>query len=167
MSRGAGLLEGLKRDRRLRAECPCCGRQFAVWRAQVFHVRGPLPEEAQGKVKELREQLREGWKELREQRKRAREVPGRSRVATMVGQALEELVPRLQAGLNARDWRKLGDPIDFVVFQGLAERGRVESVRFVEVKTGGARLAGSQRGVWEAVRGGRVRFEVYTREGCR
>ena len=76
-------------------------------------------------------------------------------------------MPRLQDRLNPRDWRRLGEPVDFVVFDGLSATGRVQAVRFVEVKTGRARLANTQQMVREAVERGKVRLEVCREEEVR
>lgn len=159
------FVDKLKSDRRLRAECPHCRRDFPLRGATVFAVEGPLPEEARELVRAIQDDLKRRREELREKRRRAREVPGQARLATEVGQALEALVPRLQDRLHPRDWRRLGDPIDFVVFEGLSATGRVQGVHFVEVKTGRARLGDTQRMVREAVQGGKVRLEVCGREG--
>lgn len=72
----------------------------------------------------------------------------RRRIATETGQLLEVLVPVRQGG-----------PIDFLVFPGLS-RGKVQAVRFVEMKTGSASLNQHQRMVEEAVESGRVEFRV-------
>lgn len=158
------LLDELKRDRRLRVECPHCRRDFPLRQATVFPVDGPLPEEARGLVRTIRDELRKWREDLRERRRRAREAPGQARLATEIGQALEALVPRLQDRLHPRDWRRLGDPIDFVVFEGLSATGRVQAVRFVEVKTGRARLGDTQQMVRDAVESGRVRLRVCEEE---
>jgi predicted Holliday junction resolvase-like endonuclease len=159
------LVDELKSDRRLRVECPHCGQDFPLRQAAVFPVTGPLPEEARELVRGIRDELRRRREELKQRRRRAREAPGQARVATEMGQALEALVPRLQDRLHPRDWRRLGDPIDFVVFDGLSATGRVQAVRFVEVKTGRARLGDTQQMVREAVQQGKVRLEVCGQEG--
>lgn len=124
------LVDELKSDRRLRAECPHFRRDFPLRGATVFAVEGPLPEEARELVRAIQDDLKRRREELRERRRRAREVPGQARLATEVGQALEALVPRLQDRLHPRDWRRLGDPIDFVVFDGLSATGRVQAVQY-------------------------------------
>lgn len=76
------------------------------------------------------------------------------------GLAAEQLAPFLP-GFNylPSDARFLGSPIDYVVFDGLADGDDVEIV-LLEVKTGGAHLSERERRVRRAVDEGRVRYEV-------
>lgn len=161
----ARLIRELQGDRGLRAECPECKRTFALREAVLFPVRGPLPEAAESVITEYEQELRERKKSLRERRKRAQEAAGRSRVATQVGQLMEALVPVLEDRMLYREWRALGDPVDYVVFRGLVRCGRVEQVEFVEVKTGAGRTNPRQKMVQQAVEAGRVRFQVLPEGG--
>ena len=67
--------------------------------------------------------------------------------AVTAGKVHEQLIPYLPAfPYNPKDVRFLGSPIDFVVFDGLAE-GRIRRVVFLEVKTGRSGLTSRERGV--------------------
>jgi predicted Holliday junction resolvase-like endonuclease len=57
----------------------------------------------------------------------------------------------------------LGSPVDFVVFKGMDEKD-IEEVVFVEVKTGSASLSGQERRLRDAVKEGRVSWEMYRAE---
>jgi len=46
------------------------------------------------------------------------------------------------------------------VFSGLTTRDRVEALFFVEVKSGNARLTGSQQSIKKAVEDGSVQFRI-------
>ena len=61
------------------------------------------------------------------------------------------------------DWRFLGSPIDFVIFEGLTS-GELTSVVLVEVKTTRDGLPPAQRAIRDAVDGGLglVRLEFVT-----
>ncbi len=78
------------------------------------------------------------------------------------GRAAEQLAP-FAAGFAERfdpaDARFLGAPVDFVVFDGLAE-GELREVVLVEIKTGGGRLNANERAVKEAIDAGRVGYEL-------
>jgi hypothetical protein len=56
--------------------------------------------------------------------------------------------------------RFVGDPVDFVVFDGLSD-GYVHRVVFVEVKTGNAELNGNERRVKSAVIDRCVEWELF------
>jgi len=92
-----------------------------------------------------------------------------SRGATR-GLAAEQLAPyfpEMVAAFTAGDWRFLGTPVDFVVFDGLAD-GQVERIVLVEVKSGNdARMNDRQRALRAAVNAGTVRLEWLTVRGPR
>jgi predicted Holliday junction resolvase-like endonuclease len=89
-----------------------------------------------------------------------RRALGQSR-AVLRGQVSEQLVPLLpDFPWDPADARFLGQPVDYLVFDGLAADGDVELV-FVEVKTGGARLSTRERAIRDAIDAGRVRFEIF------
>lgn len=80
--------------------------------------------------------------------------------AVVRGQVSEQLAPLLDGfPFEPADARFLGQPIDYVVFDGLSADEELEIV-LVEVKTGGARLSARETAVRDAVRAGRVRFET-------
>jgi len=76
--------------------------------------------------------------------------------AVTVGKVTEQIVPFFPEFVwNPKDARFLGSPVDFVVFDGLAD-GQVRRVVFVEVKTASASLSPRERQVREAVQERRV-----------
>ena len=78
--------------------------------------------------------------------------------AVISGKVYEQLLPYLPDFLfNPKDVRFLGSPVDLVVFDGL-DRGALERVVFVEVKTGQAALTQRERQLREVVRAGRVEW---------
>lgn len=86
--------------------------------------------------------------------------------SVLLGQVAEHFAPLLPGfGFNPKDARFLGQPVDYLVFNGLndpetpGEIPRVEVV-LVEIKTGGSRLSPGEKAIKEAVRSGRVRFET-------
>lgn len=93
-------------------------------------------------------------------KRRARKEALNQSRATLKGQLAEQLLPLLpEFSFDARDARFLGAPIDYVVFDGYSDGGDVEVV-LLEVKTGNARLSEGEKRVRDAVKRGRVRFEV-------
>ena len=87
--------------------------------------------------------------------------------STLKGQIAEQMAPVLPGfSYLPADARFLGDPIDYVVFNGrtnLSNNGIGEQdleVVLLEVKHGLSKLTPVQRAIAEAVKAGRVRFEV-------
>jgi predicted Holliday junction resolvase-like endonuclease len=93
----------------------------------------------------------------------ARKQSIRSSRVTRDGQAAEHLAPFLPGlydSFSPKDARFIGNPIDFVVFDGL-DAGELRRVVFVEVKSGArAELNRRQRGVRRAVEEAEVEFRV-------
>lgn len=88
------------------------------------------------------------------------EAAKRSR-AVIGGQFSEQLAPFLpDFPWQPTEARFLGKPVDFLVFRGLDEK-QVSEVVFVEVKSGGSRLNGTEKSLKEAVEAGKVRWEEY------
>ncbi|GEM_PF-3115242 len=86
--------------------------------------------------------------------------------AVLKGKMAEQMAPLLPGfDYLPADARFLGDPVDYVVFDGYSackDGGDCASVEIVilDVKQGQARLSRGQRLIAEAVASGRVRFEV-------
>lgn len=76
------------------------------------------------------------------------------------GQIAEQLAPHLATDFvwSAADARFLGDPIDYVVFDGYADGEEDLEIVLVEVKTQNAKMSRGQRRIRRAVEAGRVRF---------
>jgi hypothetical protein len=109
------------------------------------------------------------------------DTEGRRRVeqsrAVLKGQVAEHFAPLLPGfGYHPKDARFLGQPVDYVVFNGLNELGGVTSgtssrpreieIVLVEIKTGGGRLGPGEKAIRDAVAAGRVRFETLRLDGA-
>ncbi len=83
--------------------------------------------------------------------------------AIVKGQISEKLFPVISKQFgNVADFRFVGDPIDYVVFQGLSDQQSVNAkvdIKFVEIKTGSSKLNVSEKLVKDAVENGRVSWE--------
>jgi predicted Holliday junction resolvase-like endonuclease len=106
------------------------------------------------------------WKVIHEKEIR-KDALKKSR-STMRGQATEHLAP-LMTGLDhlcIKDFRFLGSPIDFIIFNGASKvsdgsEDEIGDVVFLDIKTGSASLSKVQRAIKRAVLAGNVRFEVF------
>jgi len=77
----------------------------------------------------------------------------------LVGKSVEKLIPiSKKVEYDARDFRWLGDPIDYVVFNGLAENDLKEIV-FLEVKSGEAELNERQKKIKEIIEKKKIRWK--------
>jgi predicted Holliday junction resolvase-like endonuclease len=82
------------------------------------------------------------------------------------GQYTEHLAPFMQTQHNPRDYRFIGNPIDYLVIVGSADLndGRaqtIEEIQLVEIKTASSQLTKIQREIRNAILGKRISFVLY------
>ena len=111
------------------------------------------------RVIDLRAQIKfERWKAAHSDRIGRDAIRGSQNA--LMGRVSERVAPYLpNFGFNPRDARFIGDPVDFIVFDGLSE-GEVRRVIFVEVKTGAGTLNGNERKVRTAIQERRVQWSL-------
>lgn len=87
--------------------------------------------------------------------------------AVLKGKMAEQLAPIMpEFQYLPSDAKFLGDPIDYVVFDGYTDfrdgEGYPEDIEvvFIDIKSGGARLTKGQHAIAQAITEGRVRFET-------
>ncbi len=87
--------------------------------------------------------------------------------AVLKGKMAEQLAPIMpEFQYLPSDAKFLGDPVDYVVFDGYSDfrdgEGRSEDIEVVliDIKSGGARLTKGQQAIAQAIAQGRVRFET-------
>jgi predicted Holliday junction resolvase-like endonuclease len=87
--------------------------------------------------------------------------------AVLKGKMAEQLAPIMpEFQYLPSDAKFLGDPVDYVVFDGYTDfrdgEGDAEDIEVVliDIKSGGARLTKGQQAIAHAVQEGRVRFET-------
>ncbi len=87
--------------------------------------------------------------------------------AVLKGKMAEQLAPILpEFQYLPSDAKFLGDPVDYVVFNGYSDfrEGEVSAdqieIVLIDIKSGGARLTKGQQAIAQAIRDGRVRFET-------
>ena len=81
------------------------------------------------------------------------------------GQATEHLAPYILKDTNPKDYRFMGNPIDYVCFEGLSNvldktSEEITFVNFIDIKTGKSTLNKSQRKIRDAIKQGRVKFTL-------
>lgn len=103
------------------------------------------------------EQKVKEWLEKEEERIRQDAIQRSAR--SLSGKTVEKFIPFLDKfPYNPHDARWLGDPIDFVIFDGYSSKGDLDQIVFCEVKSGGSKLSNSQKKVKEVVESKRVRW---------
>ncbi len=79
-----------------------------------------------------------------------------------VGFIVERLIPAMNSfEVNHTDCRPMFDPLDYIIFEGLSTKGYVESIKFVDIKTGNARLSKRQEEIKSVVKHRNVKFRTY------
>lgn len=156
----------LKSMRGLYAECPSCGGEFRVRDAELFDATASaLPTAALRHISERREDMARQRRELETMRKLSRSRPEQGARSVSIGKVVEKIAPSLPGfPVSPRDCRSLFEPIDYIVFNGLSVRGEVDSLTFVDVKSGNADLNAHQRQIKRLVECGEVRFTVTSGE---
>ena len=148
-------------DGDLVAECPCCGEPIKLKDAGLFYL-DDFTEDAADLYEEYIADIKAKRKELRERRKQISTQSETAAASINIGMILERLCPSLKTFcFDKNDCRSLFDPIDYVIFEGLANGGNVSRIIFSEIKTGGARLTPRQKQIKELVENRKVDFDVY------
>lgn len=103
--------------------------------------------------------------ELKNKIKEAREDTIKRSRSVLRGQASEHLAPFVIKNTNPKDYRFMGNPVDYICFDGLSDvldktSDEIKLVRFVDIKTGKSNLNKSQRRIRDAIKDGRVSFEI-------
>jgi predicted Holliday junction resolvase-like endonuclease len=144
----------------LYAECSC-GEEFKLAGAILFDGTKSFPTEALGTQNELNTLLETRNKELTRKMKLATEASERTTKAVNIGKNFERALP-IMKGFKwvVPDSKFLGDPIDLLVFNGLS-MGKVNSLSFVEVKSGNAKLNDHQKSIRDAIGDHKVSYEVF------
>ncbi|MBX3722194.1 MAG: hypothetical protein KF713_10185 [Turneriella sp.] len=113
---------------------------------------------AENRFVEILKQKEAEWGVAAEEDRRA--ALARSR-AVIGGNFSEQLAPFFpDFPFDPTEARFVGKPVDFLVFRGLSS-GRVDSVVFVEVKSGSSRLNRNESALREAIEARRVEFVEY------
>jgi len=153
------LIKQLK-ESNLYAECPC-GEEFKLSDALLFDGTKNFPKEALEKQKELKEELKEREEDLKKRGKSATEKAEKTTMAINIGKKMEVILPTMNDfKWNLADCRFMGDPIDFITFNGFSMNS-VNSLSFVEVKSGAARLNDHQKSVKEAIEDKKVSYKTF------
>jgi predicted Holliday junction resolvase-like endonuclease len=161
MASPKALIAELQRHKRFKATCPSCMEDFSLSDAVLFALGDQPPKAALTALKAMRDRIKERRRELAQNRERMTKGAQRTAEAVNLGKIVEKIVPSFSSfAYETGDCRALFEPIDYLVFSGLAKRNRVEALFFVDVKSGHARLSSMQHSIKKAVESGAVRFGI-------
>jgi len=145
---------------KLYAECKECGEEFPLSKAVLFDGLGDFPESAELKRKQMLEELEAKLEELKKRQVSAGPGAEKKAIEVGIGKIIEKVMPAYQNfGMPISDCRPLFEPIDMIIFNGLSAAS-VQSITFMEIKTGKSRLNEHQKLVKEAVSDGKVSVQV-------
>ena len=135
----------------LSAECPHCGDEFSISKSLLFDGRGKFPDKAEQAKINLENELKDRIAELAERQKRAKTKSEKTAVAVGIGKIIEKILPaHKNFNMVPADCRFLAEPIDLIVFDGLAQN-KINKITFMDVKTGNARMNKHQKMIMDAV----------------
>ncbi len=133
--------------------------KFNEWKAKELEN---LKRQIEENVKSYYEAEFKKW--IQEEEKRIRDDAINKSTATILGRVGEQLAPLLifnNYGINPKEIRFLGNPVDFIAFKGL-ENGRIEEIIFIEVKSGKNKtLTPRERQIKEAIENRRVSWLTF------
>lgn len=134
------------------AECPHCGDEFPLSKSLLFDGRGKFPDKAQQVRLEWEKELKDRIADLAERQLRAKTKSEKTAMAVGIGKIIEKILPaHKNFKMVPADCRFLAEPIDMIVFDGLAQN-KITNITFMDVKTGNARLNIHQRQIRDAVK---------------
>jgi len=159
MSSPDALVAELQRDKRFKATCPSCMEDFRLADAVLFAWSDRPPKAALQALQAIRNRIQERKREVAHSRELMTKTARRTAQAVNLGKIVEKIVPSFASfSYEPGDCRALFEPIDYLVFSGLAKQNQVEALFFVDVKSGNARLGSGQSSIKKPVESGAVRF---------
>lgn len=146
------------------AECPCCNQTISLAKSNLFYS-----DEFNEKAKDAYELCQRELDERRQQLKALKQrISDKSEIGARsvnIGFILERMFPSLaEFPYCCEDCRSIFDPIDYLVFEGLAAKGKVEKLLWIEIKTGGARLNQHEKQIKSLVDRKELAWDVYSLE---
>ena len=104
-------------------------------------------------------------KEIKIAEKTARQDALKRSRAIIRGQATEHLAPFVIKDTNPKDCRFMGNPIDYILFDGLSDitdgvADKIACIKFIDIKTGSSNLNKAQRRIRDCIKEGNVTFQV-------
>jgi len=146
---------------KLIAQCPHCDEEFSLSKALLFDGRDKFPEKAEKVRSEWEDEIKERIADLAKLQKQAKTKPEKAAVAIGIGKIIEKILPaHKNFNMIPADCRFLAEPIDMLVFDGLAQN-KIKHITFMDVKTGHARLNTHQKRIRDAINDNNVEWRTF------
>lgn len=177
------FFEFVKNNGRLKIQCPKCNESLSASSVSLFDVRHPYSgktvsifKKKETNLKLLLKKLEKRQKQLSAQEDkleskknkledRITKRPKRIQFITKhvnIGQIVEKVLPaHPKFRFNMLDCRALFNPIDYVSFNGYDKKGKVDSISFIEIKSGKASLQKNQKQIRDAVDSKQLKLRKY------
>jgi len=127
-------------------------------KATLFDGRGTFPPQAEKIRQEWLAGLKERETELVRRKISAQTGAEQKAIDVGIGKIVEKIIPTYaDFKIPTCDCRPLFEPIDIITFNGLS-KGVIDSLTFMEIKTGKSRLNQHQKQVKDAVNDRRVSY---------
>lgn len=160
MSSGPNDFISTLQKSRLYAQCTSCRHEFKLSDALLFDGRASFPAPAQERRQEMESELDNGFADLVRRKEKALAASETAAASIGVGKIVEKVFfTHKDFSIDPSDCRFLAEPVDVIAFNGVAQN-RVDSITFMEVKTGGARLNAHQKQIRDAVEDKKVKWKV-------
>lgn len=144
-----------------KANCPSCGEGIKLKDASLFSVDN-FNAQAKQLLNEKKEELKIQREAISKKKSSTQQRVETTTNSVNMGFILERLAPVLEHfPFDKNDCRSLFDPIDYVIFEGLQNTGKVQKIFFVDIKSGKAKLKANQKAIKQMIEQKKVEFKNY------
>lgn len=177
------ILDLIKNTKGLAIKCPNCLETFDANKGKLFDIRKPYPKHVYTALNNQLSLITKDYKKFKKEKeaisvkikdinkrekdlkKRKLDRPKLVQVITKrinIGQIVEKILPSTSKfKYETKDCRSLFNPVDYLSFNGLLKNSKVDSITFIEIKTGNAGLQKNQKIIEEIVKKGNIDLKVY------
>jgi len=142
------------------AECQC-GCEFKLSDSILFDGTKPFPKDIEKIKNQYEAMFKSDLEQLQRRIHSATDKAETSAITVNIGKNFERIIPIMKDfRWNLSDSRFLGDPIDLIIFNGLANRD-IDSITFIELKSGNSRLSSRQKSIKDAINDNKVTYKEF------
>lgn len=162
------IMAELKAIKGLFIQCPSCEESSPASRYKLFGMYDEYPDDVRKILKarlkdieDAREELALRKEELEEAKIKKPEKISKSAQASNFGKISEQIIPAFKTfPYRQENCRIMLMPVDYVVFDNLHLDGKIDSIRFIDVKTGKAVLSEVQRNIRDRISDKKIKHTV-------
>jgi predicted Holliday junction resolvase-like endonuclease len=143
----------LRTEDQIAFDCPSCGETYKLTEVQLYYI----PDRKRDFLAKFRKKVSE-WEENKDKLIQDRLKRSRSSIMGQVVEQIRPFLPRMK--YEPGDLRSIWKPIDYVCFNGLSLKRDVNSITFIDVKSGRSHLTDEQFSIKKAIEHGHVDFDT-------